>query len=126
MTKDTAQNFMSVFDRFGKNGNFPYLNFKPSILYALAAPSTPESVIDRATHKTFEDYCQERFGFTRRYVNMRAAFADVIENLGTRVPKSPATEKQARPLTALPTPELQAQAISAGVGGYQFPRIRGN
>ncbi len=51
MTKDTAQNFMSVFDRFGKNGNFPYLNFKPSILYSLAAPSTPESVIDKAIEK---------------------------------------------------------------------------
>lgn len=51
MTKDTAQNFMSVFDRFGKNGNFPFLNLKPSILYALSAPSTPESVIDKAVAK---------------------------------------------------------------------------
>lgn len=51
MTKDTAQNFMSVFDRFGKNGNFPFLNFKPSILYALAAPSTPESVVEKAIEK---------------------------------------------------------------------------
>lgn len=48
MTKDTAQNFMSVFDRFGKNGNFPFLNLKPSILYALAAPSTPDAVVERA------------------------------------------------------------------------------
>lgn len=51
MTKDTAQNFMSVFDRFGKNGNFPFLNLKPSILYALSAPSTPDAVIDRAIEK---------------------------------------------------------------------------
>ena len=51
MTKDTAQNFMSVFDRFGKNGNFPYLNLKPSILYALAAPSTPDSVVQQAIEK---------------------------------------------------------------------------
>jgi uncharacterized protein YukE len=51
MTKDTAQNFMSVFDRFGKNGNFPFLNLKPSILYALSAPSTPETVVDKAIEK---------------------------------------------------------------------------
>ena len=64
----------------------------------------------RSTHKTFEDYCQERFGIGRNYVNKRLVFAGLLENLGTRVPTLPATEKQARPLSKLPTPELQAEA----------------
>lgn len=49
MSKDTAQNFMAVFERFGENGNFP--NFKPSVLYALSAPSTPEQVVSQALEK---------------------------------------------------------------------------
>lgn len=47
MDQKTAFNFMSVSERFGnKLGIIP--NFKPTILYALSAPSTPESVIDKA------------------------------------------------------------------------------
>lgn len=37
----TAQNFMRVGGQF-KNENFSHLDFAPSALYALAAPSTPE------------------------------------------------------------------------------------
>lgn len=67
----------------------------------------------RAQCKTFEDYCQERFGIGRNYVNRRLVFAGIIENLVPRGTKTlPATERQARPLTALPTPELQAEAWS--------------
>ena len=48
MERQTASNFMSVYEKFG-DGKFPIIgNFKPTILYALSAPSTPESVIDRA------------------------------------------------------------------------------
>jgi len=46
MSKDSAQNFMSVWDRFGKNGIVP--NLKPTVLYELSAPSTPDSVIEQA------------------------------------------------------------------------------
>src|SRR6266516_3590376 len=49
MSYDTALNFMQVAKKFGdrpelKNGNFPFLSV--SVLYALAAPSTPDTVID--------------------------------------------------------------------------------
>lgn len=64
----------------------------------------------RSTHKTFEDYCQDRFGITRRYANNRIVFASILEDLGTRVPKLPETEYQARPLAKLDTPEQQAEA----------------
>lgn len=46
MSKDTAQNFMNVWDRFGKNGIIP--NLRPTVLYELSAPSTPDSVIEQA------------------------------------------------------------------------------
>jgi hypothetical protein len=32
----------------------------------------------RSTHKTFEDYCQERFGIGRNYVNRRVVFAGIL------------------------------------------------
>ena len=48
MSRQTADNFTSVYERFG-NGKLPIIsNFKPTILYALAAPATPDSVIDKA------------------------------------------------------------------------------
>ena len=65
----------------------------------------------RSTHKTFEEYCQERFGIVRRQADRQIGFATLLEDLRPRGLKSlPTTEKQARPLTKLETPELQAQA----------------
>ncbi|WP_242055777.1 hypothetical protein [Nostoc flagelliforme] len=37
----------------------------------------------RSTHKTFEDYCRERFGHSRQKSNYLIAAADVYENLTT-------------------------------------------
>lgn len=52
MSRQTADNFTSVYERFG-NGKLPnFSNFKPSILYALSAPSTPEAVIEKAVAKS--------------------------------------------------------------------------
>lgn len=64
----------------------------------------------RATHKTFEEYCQERFGFTRVQAHRKIAFGQLLDTLLPRGNTPPRTEYQARPLTALPTPDLQAQA----------------
>lgn len=65
----------------------------------------------RSTHKTFEEYCQGRFGIVRTTANRGIAFAGVLENLmPSGIKNIPATEYQARPLTNLKTPELQAQA----------------
>lgn len=50
MTPWTANQFMNAADRFGdKNEIITY--FKPTILYALSAPSTPESVIEKAVEQ---------------------------------------------------------------------------
>ncbi len=62
----------------------------------------------RQLHKTFEDYCKDKWGMARNYANKLVAACEVVDNLGTFVPK-PANEAQARPLTPLP-PEQQQEA----------------
>ena len=51
MSRQTADNFTSVYERFGDGKVLNFSTFKPSILYALSAPSTPETVIDKAVAK---------------------------------------------------------------------------
>jgi hypothetical protein len=65
----------------------------------------------RAEHKTFEDYCRERWGFSKSRANQLVSAAEVVGNLTTIVAK-PQTESQARPLAALP-PEKQPEAWQA-------------
>lgn len=57
--------------------------------------------------KTFETYCQKRWGWGRNYVNKQIAAAQVVLNLGTTVPNG-ITERQARELVPL-SPEQQRQ-----------------
>lgn len=75
-----------------------------------------DSRLYRAEFGTFEDYCQERWGFTRDYAKKIMRAADVIENLqnNTIVSFLPATESQARPLTPL-APEQQREAWTRAV-----------
>jgi hypothetical protein len=47
-SQDTAENFMRVAKRFGEIPNVA--EFAPSVLYVLAAPSTPEAAIEEAIH----------------------------------------------------------------------------
>lgn len=50
MERSTAQNLMNVADKFGDK--LPIIgNLKPTVLYALADPSTPDEVIEQATTK---------------------------------------------------------------------------
>jgi len=50
MNREMANNFIQVAIRFGGQMS-DYLTFKPTVLYALAAPSTPESVVEKAIEK---------------------------------------------------------------------------
>lgn len=59
----------------------------------------------RSTHKTFEDYCRERWDMDRRYANRLIGASSVLENLGSIDPK-PTSETHVRPLTPL-APEEQ-------------------
>lgn len=70
----------------------------------------------RSTHKTFKEYCQDRFGFTRRRSDYLIGAAEVVDNLSGE-PKQkreplvlilPTSERQCRPLTKL-EPEQQRE-----------------
>jgi hypothetical protein len=58
----------------------------------------------RADYGTFEAYCQERWGMTRRNANHLIGAVEVVETLGTTVPK-PTSERQARALGKVPEAE---------------------
>lgn len=47
MSDQSARQFMWVYDRFGDE-NQKIFEFRPSVIYALSAPSTPDSVIEKA------------------------------------------------------------------------------
>lgn len=70
----------------------------------------------RSTHGTFKEYCQDRFGFTRRRSDYLIGAAEVVDNLSSKAePKReplvlilPTSERQCRPLTKL-EPEQQRE-----------------
>ena len=69
----------------------------------------------RSTHKTFEAYCRDRFGFTRQAANYLIAGADIFENLTTNGCQTlPTNERQVRSLSAL-EPEQQCQVWQQAV-----------
>ena len=56
----------------------------------------------RSTHATFEEYCRERFNFTRQAANYLIAGASVFEVLTTNgCQKLPTSERQVRPISSL-------------------------
>ena len=66
-----------------------------------------QSRIYRATWKTFEDYCKDRWDMGRDYAERLIASAEVVSNLPTIVGK-PKNESQARPLAKLPAEQQPA------------------
>lgn len=68
----------------------------------------------RGTHGTFEDYCQGRWGISRSYAHRTIGAVEVVNNLLPIGNILPATESQARPLTAL-APEQQREAWAKAV-----------
>ncbi|MCL1466402.1 MICOS complex subunit MIC60 [Argonema galeatum] len=67
-----------------------------------------ENKLYRETHKTFEDYCQEKWGIARQTANRFIGAARVMENLEPMGSKNPTNERQVRPLTQLP-PAIQLE-----------------
>lgn len=71
----------------------------------------------RASHETFEEYCNERWGMSRSYASRVIGAADVVSNLlpiGNNGDPLPANESQARPLVGL-EPEQQQEAWTTAV-----------
>jgi hypothetical protein len=83
----------------------------------------------RSTHKNFEEYCQDRFSFTRRHVNYLIAGSQIVENIhkgtiGSLTP--PTSERQVRPLISLEPNqqcEVWQQAVEASNGKAPPARI---
>jgi hypothetical protein len=67
-----------------------------------------EQKLYRETHKTFEAYCQQKWGMARQTANRFIGAARVMEILEPIGSKIPTKESQIRPLAQLP-PELQIQ-----------------
>jgi len=73
-----------------------------------------DSRLYRETHGTFEDYCRDRWGFTRMRASQLINAAEVVGNVNNCLQSLPATESQARPLTSLP-PDEQREAWQRAV-----------
>lgn len=108
-----------------------------------------ESRLYRQDFSTFEDYCQERWGLGRNFINRQIAAIHVVENLVTVVTKNnevngasfplPPTERHARPLTKLdpedqpvvwqravetaPNGKVTAAHVAATVEAYLAPAL---
>ena len=99
-----------------------------------------ERKLYRSTHRSFEQYCRERFSFTHRHVNYLIAGSQVVYNLQTGTNGSqtknthlgtsnsqilPTSERQVRPLTTL-EPDVQREVWQQAVeeaGGIPSGRI---
>lgn len=81
----------------------------------------------RSTHRSFEEYCCSRFGFTRQSANYLIASAGVFENLTTNGCQIlPTSERQVRHLTKLePTvqPKAWQEAIDLANGNVPSSKI---
>lgn len=73
--------------------------------------------LHRAKHKTFDEYCKEKWGFERAYAYRLIDSSKVVANIkgstftkaiGDRMPPLPTTERQTRALKAAPA-EKQAE-----------------
>lgn len=58
----------------------------------------------RSTHKSFGDYCRQRWGLSKTHANRLIASSEVVSNIADVGP-APLTEGAVRPLTLLPLEE---------------------
>lgn len=74
----------------------------------------------RATHGTFEDYCEDRWNLKRRSAYRLIEAAGVIENVSNWTQTLPANEAQARPLatiSAIDQPKVWLEAVGTAPEG---------
>lgn len=74
-----------------------------------------DSRLYRQTFGTFEEYCRDRWGFTRMHASRLIAAAEVVGNVTDRLQiQAPANIEQTRPLAGLPV-DLQREAWQRAV-----------
>lgn len=83
----------------------------------------------KRSHGTFEDYCQERWGWNRAHAYRLIEAAEIVDNLspiGDTPMVAPTTETQVRPLAKLPPTEQQAawtEAVAESGGTVPTQRV---
>lgn len=89
----------------------------------LALQTLRDKKLYRSTHKTFQEYCQDRFGFAKSHSYRLINAVEIVDNISEKVPNwgqnetkliFPTTESQVRPLKSL-EPSLQRQAWTEAV-----------
>ena len=100
----------------------------------LALRSLRQLRLYRSTHKTWEEYCQDRFGFNRHSANFKIAASIVVENLVTKSSQNfsyenkqvlPTKETQVRPLAKLkPEEQRSVWQRSVEAAGGKVPTER--
>ncbi len=83
----------------------------------LALQTLRDQKLYRSTHKTFQEYCQDRFGFTKRSAYYLINAVEIVDNLKKCEPMVhilPTNERQCRPLKSL-KPEQQGEAWNKAV-----------
>ena len=66
----------------------------------------------RSTHSSFEEYCQDRFGYTRRRGDYLIGFSQVVDNLKQEPQKDSEPDRNREPLVLiLPTSERQCRPL---------------
>jgi len=84
----------------------------------------------RSTHKSWQEYCQERFGYGRDSADLRILAAEVVENVEDKVPTNrrqilPTKLEQIRPLTKLePGEQRQVWEEAVVAAGGRVPSGR--
>ena len=82
----------------------------------------------RSTHKTFDEYCRDRFDYSRRKMDYLIAGSQVVDNLEMRTNGSqilPTSERQVRPLTKLePSQQREVWAEAVKTAGGKIPSGR--
>ena len=93
-------------------------------------PAVGDRRLYRSSHRTFEDYCRDRFGHSRRqsYLLMDAAvvFDNLLEKCDPLDHILPTSERQVRPMTKLEPHEQQEvwqQAVELAGGKVPTGRI---
>lgn len=73
-----------------------------------------EAELYRERHKTFEEYCKDRWDCGQWYVYKLVASAETVKHLDN-CPIKPSNEGQVRPLAKIKDPELQREAWEIAV-----------
>ena len=95
----------------------------------LALQKLRDKKLYRSTHKTFQEYCQDRFGFTRRSAYYLIDTVKIVDNLQKCEPLVhifPTNERQCRSLKSLQTEqqrEVWNQAVAKANGKVPSGKI---